>query len=464
LSQTPAAAVEPPIHAEREDSRLRPLRMAGYGSGDFTVNTVLVSLSFFFVTYFLTQVAGLRPELAGIVQLLGRGVDAVTDPLMGRISDLCRWKSGRRRPFLLLGALPFGLCFYLIWLTPAESQWGMFVYYSVVYVLLSISMTVLAVPYLALMPEMARGYDARTSLNMYRNVGSVIGIGMAVAFLPVAEALGGGAQGFALAGAVYGLIVAAPWAVVYVSTWERADFAMRGSSLSFADGIRLLAKHRNFRILTGLYLCSRISMDIVSAMLVLFFAYVIGAQGDFQITMALFLAAVFLSLPIWLRVSTHFDKATLFVVGAVWWAGSFAFMFVADASWPRWLLLAFAPVGAIGFAVVDLMVWSMLGDVVDEDDLACGERREGIYNGAFMFLRKLGGSIAVALAMFLLGAVGFVQGGEQGEDVIVAIRALTAIAPGCFLLLSVWIARRYPLTRERHAEIRAQLEARDRAA
>ena len=80
-----------------------------------------------------------------------------------------------------------------------------------------------------------------------------------------------------------------------------------------------------------------------------------------------------------------------------------------------------------------------------------------------MFLRKLGGSIAVALAMFLLGAVGFVKDAEQSDDVLVAIRSLTAIVPGGFLLLSVWIARGYPLTRERHAEIRAQLEARDQA-
>jgi sugar (glycoside-pentoside-hexuronide) transporter len=449
-----------PFLASGEDARLRPVRMAGYACGDVTVNTVLVSLSFFFVTYFLTQVAGLRPELAGLVQLVGRGVDAITDPLMGRLSDLCRWKWGRRRPFLVLGALPFGLTFSLIWLAPAESQLGMFAYYTVMYVLLSLSTTVLAVPYLALMPEMALGYDARTSLNMYRNVGSVIGIGAAVAFLPVAQALGGGTEGFALAGAIYGVLAAVPWALVYVASWERPDFAARESSLPFGEGIRLLVKHRNFRILTGLYLCSRISMDIVSAMLVLFFTYVIGNQGDFQVTMGLFLAAVFLSLPVWLRVSRHFDKATLFIIGAVWWAGSFSFLFLAQPDWPRWLLLSFAPVGAIGFAVVDLMVWSMLGDVVDEDDLLSGERREGIYNGAFMFLRKLGGSIAVALAMLLLGAVGFVKNGEQSGAVIWSIRALIAIVPGVFLLLSVWIARGYSLTRERHSDIRARLEAR----
>ena len=172
MSQSDSHSASPAASASGEDARLNPRRMSVYGMGDFTINAVLVALNMFYVTYFLTQVAGLRPELAGLVQLIGRGVDAFTDPAMGRISDLCHWKWGRRRPFFMLGALPFGLTFALLWTTPGGSQTGMFVYYTALYILLSLSMTVLAVPYLALMPEMALGYDARTSLNMYRNVGS----------------------------------------------------------------------------------------------------------------------------------------------------------------------------------------------------------------------------------------------------------------------------------------------------
>jgi GPH family glycoside/pentoside/hexuronide:cation symporter len=107
--------------------------------------------------------------------------------------------------------------------------------------------------------------------------------------------------------------------------------------------------------------------------------------------------------------------------------------------------------------VVDLMPWSMLGEVVDEDDLITGERREGIYNGFFTFLRKLAGTLAVALALTLLGALGFVRGAEQNEATLTAIRFLTTVGPAFFLLLAVWLARGYPLTREAHAEITRQL-------
>jgi len=123
--------------------------------------------------------------------------------------------------------------------------------------------------------------------------------------------------------------------------------------------------------------------------------------------------------------------------------------------------MVFIPVSAIGYAMVDLMPWSMLGEVVDQDDLETGERREGVYYGFFMFVRKLAGTLAVALAMALLGGLGFDREAAQNDDVLTAIRLLASVGPAFFLVLSVWIARGYSLTREAHREILDQLVARD---
>ena len=112
LTATAPQAARAPI----EDPRLVPARKAVFSLGDFTVNTVLTSLAILYVTHYLLVVAGLRPELAGAVQLIGRAIDAFADPAMGRISDRCRWRWGRRRPFFLLGAIPFGAGFALLWL------------------------------------------------------------------------------------------------------------------------------------------------------------------------------------------------------------------------------------------------------------------------------------------------------------------------------------------------------------
>ena len=457
-----ARAVESP-QARAEDPRLRAPRKAVYATGDLTVNAFLSVLSFVYVTYFLTQVAGMRAELAGGVQLVGRFVDAFSDPLMGRISDRCRWKSGRRRPFFLLGALPFGLFFALLWLDlGGASQAALFAYYTAVFVLGSLSMTMVSVPYLALLPEMAIGYDARTSLNTWRNAGAVLGVFVAVAFRPVANLLGGGPAGFSTAGAVFGLGFALPWLAIHRVSWERADFQARVPHLGFRDSMRLLLGHASFRRLTAMYLCGRVSMDLIGAMLILYFTHYLGRSGDFEWMMLLFLSAVLASLPAWLALARRFEKASVFAVGTLWWAAGQLLFVAVQPDWPRWVVFVFAPVIALGYAVVDLMPWSMIGEVVDEDELASGERREGIYNGFFMFVRKLAGAAGVAFAMFVLGSLGFGKHETQPAAAVEAIRWIATVVPAVMLLLSAWFARGYPLTRAEHARILAELSARER--
>ena len=446
-----------------EDPRLVPARKAVFSLGDATVNTVLTSLSILYVTYFLLNVAGLRPELAGAVQLVGRTVDAFTDPAMGRLSDRCSWAWGRRRPFFLLGALPFGAAFGLLWWTvPSDSQWWMFVYYTAVYVMLSVSMTVLSVPYLALQPEMALGYDARTSLNAWRNAGSILGVFGAVSVRPVANALGGGPEGFAAMGALYALLLAAPWIAIYAVTWERPEFQERQAVVPFFAAVRRAARQPSFRRLIGMYLCGRVAMDLMGAMLILFISLNLGRIGDFEPVMVTFFTLVLLSLPGWMRLAPRLEKSTVFITGSLWWAASLSVVLFIQADWPRWLVFVVAPLGAIGYAVMDLMPWSMLGEVVDEDDLATGARQEGIFYGLFMFLRKLAGTVAVSLALMLLGWLGYDKDAAPSEAVLTAIRLLTSLAPAAFLLIAAAFALGYPLTRERHDEIRRALERRDR--
>jgi len=460
----PQAPGAPPT---QEDPRLTLFRKSVFGTGDFTVNTVLASLSMVYTLYFLTKYAQLPPALAGTVPLVGRTVDAITDPLMGRISDHTRSRWGRRRPYLLLGAIPFGVSFAMLWnVVPFEDQWARFVYYTVWYVLLSLSMTCLSVPYLALIPEMARTYDGRTSLNAFRNVGALLGIFGAISIRPLAAALGGGEAtdaSFALVAAGYGVALALPWLAVHASTWERPEYQARKTELSIGEGVRVLMRHATYMRLTALYLMSRIAMDLIGMVLILYFTYVLGRSGDFEITMALFLVVVVLSVPVWLRLSFRMDKATAFMLGAIWWGvGNLAFLF-AQPEWPRWVVIGFAGVIGFGYAAADLMPWSMVGDVVDEDDLITGERREGLYNGFFTFLRKLGGAAAGFLAGVVLQIAGLPEGDAPApESARTAIRWLTSVGTSALIFWAAWLARGYPLTRERHAGILDQLAARGR--
>lgn len=429
-----------------------------YATGDHTVNLSLSALSLLYL-FFLTEYARLEPYLAGLVLWIPRIIDAFTDPLMGRISDRTRWRWGRRRPYFLIGALPFGMAFALLWLTPFETQGAKLAYHMSVYVALSTCTTVLSVPYLALLPEMARGYDERTSLNTFRSAGAVLGTFAAVGMQSLARSLGGGGQGYAQAGLVAALWLVLPWLAVYRVSFERPH-PSDGSSVGFFQGMLGLFRHRAYRLLVACYVLARMAVDLIGAMFLYYFTYWIGRPQDFEPTLFLFLTLVVLSLPVWLRVARRLDKRVIFSVGAAWWILAQIPMFLATPAWPRWSIFAVAGFAAIGYAVADLMPWAMLGETIDEGELRAGERRDGLYTGAFTFVRKLAGATGVLLSGFALSAAGYEPGQTQSEGALLGIRLLTAAAPAVLLAGAIVFALRYPLSRARHAEIRRALDAR----
>ncbi|MEN8182732.1 MAG: glycoside-pentoside-hexuronide (GPH):cation symporter [Myxococcota bacterium] len=429
-----------------------------YASGDHTVNLSLSALALLYL-FFLTEYAGLAPYLAGLVMWIPRVIDAFTDPLMGRISDRTSWRGGRRRPYFLIGAVPFGLSFALLWLTPFDGQAAKFGYHISVYIALSLCTTVLSVPYLALLPEMARGYDERTSLNTFRAAAAVLGTFAAVGMQALAQLFGGGAVGFARVGVIAAVWLVLPWAAVHRVSFERVG-PQPDSGEGFFQGMLSLLRHRSYRLLVGCYVTARAAVDLIGAMFLFYFTYWMGRPEDFGPTLFLFLTLVVVSLPVWLRVAQRLDKRVIFVIGAAWWIVAQVPMLLATPSWPRWSIFAVAGFAAIGYAVADLMPWAMLGDTIDEDELESGQRRDGLYTGSFTFIRKLAGGTGVLLSGFALSAAGFVKGQTQTESALWAIRLLTAAVPALLLGAAITFALRYPLSRQRHREIQRQLDAR----
>lgn len=433
-----------------------------YALGDHTVNLVLSAASLLYLKY-LTDVAGLRPALAVAVIWVARAVDAFSDPAMGRLSDLTRWRRGRRRPYFLIGVIPFGVFFALMWLDVAfESQGAKFAYYSVVYVCVSLAMTCLSVPYLALIPEMATSYDERTSFNTFRSAAAVLGTFVAVAMKPLADALGGDAAAWSQAGMIMGVWVVVPWLAVYRVSFERPGYR-RETQVGFAEGARMLVRHPAYRMLSGLFILARIAVDLIGAMFLFYFTYWIGREQDFAPTLLLFLSLVVVSLPFWLHFARVHDKRNIFIFGAAWWIGAQIFLWSAQPDWPRWAIFVIASLAAIGYAVADLMPWAMLGDVIDEDELRTGERREGVYVGFFTFLRKLGGASAVLVVGLMLELTGYVGGApreQQTEAALMGIRLLTGVAPALLLALAIWVAVGYPLGRAAHQKILDQIRDR----
>jgi len=447
--------------AAGEESAPLPVRTKlGFALGDHALNISLATVSLYYL-YFLTELVGLRPALAAVVLLVGRVVDAVTDPAMGLLSDRTRSPLGRRRLYFALGAIPFGLSFSFMWrVLPGSDAATTCALYAGAFTMHTLAYTVLAVPYVALLPEMARGYQERTAMNIYRYGASVLGLLIAaVAIRPLVEVFGGGAQGFARVGSGLGVWIALPWFVVLLVSWERPD-SWRPSALGLFAGLREMARHGAYRRLIALFVSSRMAIDIVGATLIFYFDYWLLRPGDFAIGMAALFLSDLASLPLWMRLSRFTDKRIIFIAGGAWWLLVQVAFFSAQPTWPRWLVFALMGAIGVGFAAVDFMPWSMLGDVIDEDELHTGQRREGLYAGAFTFLRKLGGAGGAAVAGLVLDLAGFERGAAQGDSSLWVIRVLAGLVPLIFVGAALLVARRYPISRRRHGEILAELERR----
>ncbi|MDG2051622.1 MAG: MFS transporter [Myxococcota bacterium] len=438
---------------------LSTTRKAAYGLGDLSTNTALSSLTLVFFT-FLVTVAGLEPWLAGMIAWLARLVDAFTDPLMGRFSDSLRWKIGRRRPFFLIGMLPLGILFALLWRTPYSEQTPMFLWYLGIYIGIALAMTVLSVPYMALIPEMALDYDERTTLNTWRSGGAVLGTMVAASLFEMAELFGGGAQGYEKAGAILAIGLIIPWPIVWAVSFERTGIAPQRNEPLWPSLVSLFY-HSTYLRLCGIYLMGRIAIDLLGLAIPLFVIVWLGRPGDVTWTLLCMLSVVILSLPLWLRFAQNREKHRILALGSLWFVTCLIFIFVSDPNWPRWTLFLIAGGLGAGYAVVDLFPWAMLGEVIDQDELSTGARREGMYNGVFTFIRKVGGASAYMLGGFALSWAGYDgQLSTQPEGAIWTIRVLGTLIPAAFIASALIGLRHYPLTRIRHTWIQLQIAQR----
>lgn len=434
-----------------------PVRKIAYAMGDHSINISLSALSLVYFT-FLVTVAGLDPWLAGVIAWIARLVDAITDPLMGQVSDRTRWKWGRRRPFFLIGMLPLGLFFSLIWSTPFTSQIGMFFWYLSVYMGLSLSMTLLSVPYLALIPEMFQDYDERTSINSYRSAAAISGTMVAAAFFGIAQALGGRSDDFALTGLMIGAWMILPWPIVYFVSFERRQPQKEPQQRSnLLSSIRELLKNRTYLRLCGLYIGGRISMDLLGLAVPLYITVWLARPEHVHWTLLSMLATAVIAMPAWFALSKRFEKHHMFVAGSIWFAGCLILIATAGPDWSLWRILFVASFLGIGYAAIDLMPWAMIGEIIDEDTFTQGSRREGLFNSVLTFIRKVAGATAYLIAGIGLTLSGFDQNlTEQPPAALWTIRGLASLAPATFVLLGTLAAFRYPLTRAKHAAMLAR--------
>lgn len=452
-----------------------------YGAGDLGP-AITANISVFFLLIFFTNVAGIPAGMAGSILLIGKIWDAINDPVVGVLTDKTksrRW--GRRLPWLLYGAIPFGFFFFLQWVVPqfavdrTAQMWGLFWYYVGIGVLSQVFYTVVNLPYTALTPELTQDYDERTSLNSFRFGfsigGSVLSLILAqVIFSQISDRT---SQYLVLA-AVCGIIsvVALYWCIFGIRDRVLAFEAKRAEtheppSLPMSEQLKIVFSNRPFLFVIGIYLCSWLAVQLTASIIPYFVVnwmrlkesdvppVLIGVQGT-----------ALLMLFVWGALSKRFGKKAVYFMGAsVWIIAQLGLFFLQPGQ--IGLMYVLAIMAGIGVSTAYLIPWSMIPDVIELDELQTGQRREGIFYAFMVFLQKLG----LALGLFLVGNAlqtsGFKEAvpGQnalpiQPDSALQAIRFAVGPLPMIALICGLVLAYFYPITREVHAEIMLKLSER----
>ena len=433
-----------------------------YGSGDigFSLTTTIVAAYFLF---FLTNVVGIRPAVAGIAILIGRSWDYINDPIIGHISDRTRSRWGRRRPFLLFGALPFALAFTMMWFKPPwDNLIALTAYYAVAYVIFDTAATFVYMPYYALTPELTEDYDERTSLTSYRMFYSIFGslLAFTIPLMIVGSFSPGNSGKILLMGAIFGLISALPLLLVFATIREKHEFIEQAQP-TFKDSLKAALKNKPFVFGAVIYLITWVSFDIMQTVLLFFIKFVMGRETDSDLIMAtIFIVAIF-ALPFWEWTSRKLNKRLAYAAGIAFWAVVQVVLINLNASSPLILILFLCGLAGIGVGAAHVLPWSIIPDAIEWDEYQTGERHEGMFYSLVTLMQKIASSIAIPLTAVFLDLTQYVpNSATQPASALLGIRILVGPIPAVLLIIGIIFALKYPLSREEFTRVVKELEAR----
>jgi len=436
-----------------------------FSTGDLSTSIPLAILMFFQL-YFLTDVAGLRPDLAGFAVGIPRIWDAINDPLFGLLSDRIRTRWGRRRVLLLFGSVPLGLSFIFMWLVPSLGQIGLAFYYAIVFILFDTAFTVVHVGYNALTPEMTSDYDERSSLNGYRMVFSIAGtLGAIILATVLGWYIEDSRTLFAILGMGLGVISMIPPLIVFRITTELPADELP-DPLPMKQALTQTLGNKPFRLVMGLYLLSWTTASILAAVLVYYANYFLKVPEQANYFVLIAEGAAILFIPLWVWVSQRLDKRRAFILGTVSWIVILLAIFSLHSDQ---LILAYilAALSGSGIATAYVIPWAMVPDVVEYDQVRSGQRREGSYYAFASFFQKLATGAALWGMGMALAMTGYITPKITGplpvqpERAINAIRYFIGPIPAVLLILGLLFAWRYPITRESHQATLDELASRE---
>ena len=418
----------------------------------------------FFYSIFLTDVVGLHPIWAANVFLLGKVWDAVTDPVMGMISDNTRSRFGRRRIYFLIGAPLIFLAFLMMWHPLASgTETAKIVFYIFVYMLMNTASTVVSVPFLAMSAELSTDYNERTSITNIRMVVSLIStITCAIVPMLIVGMFKDIRTGYFVMSLIFGLFFSLPLLLTFFKVPERKQFS-EGKKTTFKE-IFISLKLRVFRRFIVIYLCIVVAIDVISMIFAYYMTYNLQRPSELSFVLGTLLLAEVAMVPLASFYAKKTSKTRAIVLGNIGWICCALSSFLITSDSPGFVIYVLAvTLGSfISFSLIGFT--SLFGDVTEVGEYHFGRRMEGSFAGVQQFVRKCAAALANWVALTLLGLSGFVKPVEsivdgittlinqpQTQVVLFTIKGILGVSSIILLVPSTILALRWALTKERHA-------------
>lgn len=468
-------------HETAPEDRIPFVKKLIYGFGAFVNNILAAAIGGMIIV--LNLGLGMNPALVGLLGALPRLTDAITDPLMGYISDKTRSRWGRRRPYIFVGAIFVGIIYALLWQLPAgKSESFYFWYFLSGSLIFYLAYTVYATPWVALGYELTPDYHERTRLMGVQNFIGNIAYMISPYFLAImyserlfVNVVEGAANlaivigvAVALIGVLPALFLRERFKEVAAAEDKESAGGMLEVIMGFLRGFATTLKFTPFlKLCAATFLVFNGFILIASFQSYVIIYYVfsgdaatgadwVGHSGLLQAISAL-CVIMFVT---WL--ATKIGKRRAFFVSTGVSMVGFALKWFCYTPDNPWLLLIPAPLMAFGLAGLFTLMPSMICDVVDADELNTHERREGMYGSIFWWVVKLGQAVAIAGGGFLLNATGFdvALEGNQAASTITYMRLFDAFVPCIASGVAIWAIASFSITEDKAYEIRMELEKR----
>ncbi len=427
-----------------------------YGSGAFGYSISNTLLLVFF-NFYLTDVVGFAPVYATIIQVLRKAWDAFNDPLIGTLNDRSNGRWGRRKTFIIVGLIPYGLLFALLWQVPYFSSsienllWFIFLVFAY-----DTAMTLVWIPYNAITPELTQDYNERTNLNGYRQAFSMLAGLVAVASVDIlAGYYSNEKEKFSVLGIIAAIAIVLPFLIVLWGIKEKPHVVNKQEAQKIATLFKETFSNKAFVVAVAIFFLSWVSIAIGTSMVAYFVKYWMHIK-PMKILLAIQLSAL-VSIPFLVKLSEKIGKKQTYIFGILFWAVVQICMIFLQPDQETFSIVLAALAG-IGVGAAHVIPWAMIPDCIDAGELQTGQRREGAYYGVLTFVEKVGSALALGGVGLVLQLCGYVGAAEHQSSLSIwAIRILMSIGPAIFLLISIFVAFYYPLSKQKHDEIRKQL-------